>query len=244
MPVSHLQFCSFDVRRSTFDVQQFSFVIATPIHVIDFEGSRQSGIVEYGVVTLVGATIVATQTRLCAPIGTISDRDRMQHGISEEAASAEARFDAEWSFFAELRETGPLCAHNAAVEDGLLRTVWPYPRNSPNFSEEGQSTATWGPWLDTLYLYRRIYPQLESHKLGDLIEQFNLQADLDEQAKLYCPEKRQRYHCALYDTLASALLLRRLYEEPDLKAMSLRWLFLQSSSTDAARDSMGQQDLF
>jgi DNA polymerase III epsilon subunit-like protein len=219
-------------------------MIETPIHVIDFEGSRQSGIVEYGVVTLHGAEIVAVHTRLCAPIGTISDRDRMQHGISEQAAAGAAPFDAEWRLFAELRATGPLCAHNAAVEDGLLRSVWPYPRNSPDFSQDGHHTASWGPWLDTLYLYRRIYPQLENHKLSHLIGLFGLQVSLDEQAQLYCPQKRQRYHCALYDTLASALLLRRLYQEPDLQALSLRWLLLHSSSTDAGRDSMGQQTLF
>jgi DNA polymerase-3 subunit epsilon len=219
-------------------------VIETPIHVIDFEGSRQSGVVEYGVVTLLGANIVSTHTRLCAPIGTISDRDRLQHGISEEATATAARFDAEWDLFTDLRDSGPFCAHNAAVEDGLLRTVWPYPRNFPNYAEDGQPIAAWGPWLDTLYLYRRIYPQLDSHKLADLIGQFELQAALDLQAQLCCPQKRRHYHCALYDTLASALLLRRLYEEPELEAMSLRWLFLQSASTDAARDSMGQQDLF
>jgi len=77
-----------------------------PIHVIDFEGSRQSGIVEYGVVTLAGTEIVATYTRLCAAIGTISDRDRQQHGISEQAAAEQARFDTEWDFFAQLRATG------------------------------------------------------------------------------------------------------------------------------------------
>lgn len=219
-------------------------VIKTPIHVIDFEGSRQSGIVEYGVVTLLGASIVATQTRLCAPIGTISDRDRVQHGISEQAAAAESRFDAEWPLFAQLRATGPLGAHNAMVEDGLLRSVWPYPRTSPNFAEHGFSTATWGPWLDTLYLYRRIYPQLASHKLGDLIHQFKLQSTLDQWASLYCPARRQQFHCALYDALASALLLRRLYQEPDLQSISLRWLLLHSSSTDAARESMEQANLF
>jgi DNA polymerase-3 subunit epsilon len=219
-------------------------MISTPIHVIDFEGSRQSGIVEYGVVTLIGSEIAATYTRLCAAVGTISDRDRRQHGISEEAVATQPLFETEWEFFANLRSTGPLCAHNAAVEDGLLRTVWAYPRSSPDFSDSGQAIASWGPWLDTLYLYRRIYPQLERHKLGDLIGLFQLQSSLDEQAALYCPEKRQHYHCALYDTLASALLLRRLYEEPEFKAMSLRWLFLQSASTDAGRDSMGQQDLF
>lgn len=218
-------------------------MIETPIHVIDFEGSRQSGIVEYGVVTLLGAEIVATHTRLCAPTGAISQRDRMQHGISAATTAGAEAFEAEWQLFAELRATGPLCAHNAAVEDGLLRAVWAYPRNSPDFSEAGQHTASWGPWLDTLYLYRHIYPQLQSHKLGDLIALFGLQAPLDEQAQLYCPKRRQRYHCALYDTLASALLLRRLYQEPELQALSLRWLLLQSSSTDAARDSMGQQTL-
>ena len=67
--------------------------------MIDFEGSRQSGIVEYGVVTLAGAKIVATYTRLCAAIGTISDRDRQQHGISEQAAAEQACFDTEWDFF-------------------------------------------------------------------------------------------------------------------------------------------------
>jgi DNA polymerase-3 subunit epsilon len=215
-----------------------------PIHVIDFEGSRQSGIVEYGVVTLHGEGIEATYSRLCAPIGTISDRDRIQHGISEEIAGAESSFIEEWNLFAGLRESGPLCAHNAAVEDGLLRSVWSYPRSSPDFSEDNRPIASWGPWLDTLYLYRRIYPQLESHKLEDLIGLFQLEVDLEAQAKLYCSAKRRRYHCALYDALASALLLLRLYEEPELKSMSLRWLLLNSASSEASRTSLGQQDLF
>ncbi len=216
----------------------------TPIHVIDFEGSRQSGIVEYGVVTLRGSVIEGTHTRLCAPSGTISDRDRMQHGISEESAAAEPPFEMEWSRFAGFRESGPLCAHNAAVEDGLLRHTWAYPRNSPDFSEDNRQTASWGPWLDTLYLYRRIYPQLDSHKLEDLIRLFHLEGELAAQAKLYCPEKRSRYHCALFDALASALLLRRLYDEPELQDMSLRWLFVNSAASEATRGSMGQQDLF
>ncbi len=219
-------------------------MIETPIHVIDFEGSRQSGIVEYGVVTLLGATILATQTRLCAPIGTISDRDRVQHGISEQAAGVAPRFDTEWPLFAQLRASGPFGAHNAVVEDGLLRSVWSYPRNSPNFAEDGSSIASWGPWLDTLYVYRRLYPQLASHKLSDLIDQFDLKDTLKQWARLYCPVQRQHFHCALYDALAAALLLRRLYQEPELQAISLRWLFIQSASTEAARESIGQQNLF
>jgi DNA polymerase-3 subunit epsilon len=215
----------------------------TPIHVIDFEGSRQSGVVEYGYVSLEKGEIVDAQTRICAPVGTITDLDRVQHGISETRAAGEALFEAEWSRFAGLRETGPLCAHNAAVEDGFLRAVWACPRTSPNFAEPTETIASWGPWLDTLYLYRRIYPQLESHKLQDLVLIFELQVALDAQAQVLCPEDRRHYHCALYDAIASALLLRRLGEEPALTDASLRWLFLQSAASDAARDRMGQQEL-
>jgi DNA polymerase-3 subunit epsilon len=219
-------------------------MLSTPIHIIDFEGSRQSGVVEYGVVTLLGDRIEATYSRLCSPIGTISDRDRQQHGISEELAAGEALFSAEWKLFSGLRESGPLCAHNVAVEDGLLRSVWPYPRSSPDFAEEAQSTASWGPWIDTLQLYRRVYPQLESHKLGKLVELFGLGSELTAQANLHCPAKRGRFHCALYDSLASALLLRRLYDESELGEISLRWLIVNSAASSASRDALGQQDLF
>jgi len=219
-------------------------MFTTPIHVIDFEGSRTSGIVEYGVVTVHGEVIESAVTRLCAPIGTITDADRMQHGISEESTAGHDRFDAEWEFFAGLRASGPLCAHNAAVEDGLLRSVWSYPRSSPDFLEEDGTLASWGPWLDTLYLYRRIYPQLQSCKLEDLVQLFGLGPMLDGFARLYCPEGRRRYHCALYDTLASALLLTRLYHEPELEGISLRWLLQHSASSESTRVSMGQQQLF
>ncbi len=216
-----------------------------PIHVIDFEGSRQSGIVEYGVVSLQGREITSTSTRLCEPIGTISDHDRMQHGISELAAAQYERFDVEWDFFAGLRESGPLCAHNVSVEDGLLSVVWPFPRLSPDFSGEGGAAVnSWGPWLDTLYLYRRIYPNLDSYKLSDLIELFDQGAVLKRQAQLCCPERRGQYHCALFDALASALLLIRLYDEPALEAMSLHWMLINSASSEEQKNTRGQQELF
>ncbi|MGC6424244.1 MAG: 3'-5' exonuclease [Lentimonas sp.] len=219
-------------------------MFSSPIHVIDFEGSRQSGVVEYGVVTLLGDQIEATYSRLCAPIGTISDRDQQQHGISEARAAEEAPFADEWELFAGLRESGPLCAHNVAVEDGLLCSVWAYPRSSPDFSDQGVRISSWGPWVDTLQLYRAIYPQLASYKLGDLIKAFKLSDELNKLATLYCPEKRGRYHCALYDALASALLLCRLYAEPELGELTLRWLIVNSAASTASRDELEQQDLF
>lgn len=218
-------------------------MVTTPIHVIDFEGSRQSGIVEYGVATLAGRSITATFSRICAPVGTISDLDRSHHGINEEMAQAHATFDEEWSLFSRLREEGPFAAHNVAVEAGLLATVWPYPKKCPNFAEPEIRAADWGPWLDTLRLYRRIYPDMESYGLEALVHDFGLQAELDRQADLSCPKGRRRYHCALYDAMASALLLARLFSEPELESASLRWLILQSAASESGRESMGQQEL-
>lgn len=218
-------------------------MFSTPVHVIDFEGSRQSGIVEYGVVTVARATITAAYTRICAPVGTISDMDRAQHGIHEARASLCEPFDREWSLFSGLREVGPFAAHNVAVEAGFIRMVWPHPRSCPNFAEPDSQIPDWGPWIDTLPLYRRIYPGLESYGLEALVKFFGLQAQLDAQAKLHCPADRQKYHCALYDAMASALLLSRLFSEPELETASLRWLILQSASSDSRRESMGQQEL-
>jgi DNA polymerase-3 subunit epsilon len=218
-------------------------MISTPIHVIDFEGSRQSGIVEYGVATLLGSSMTATYSRICAPIGTISDLDRATHGIHEEMANTAEPFDREWSLFAGLRDQGPFAAHNVAVEAGLIATVWPYPRKCPNFAEPEVQAANWGPWLDTLRLYRRIYSGLESYGLEALVRTFELQDELDERAELDCPANRQHYHCALYDAMASALLLARLYSEPEFADVSLRWLILQSAASDSQRESMGQQEL-
>ncbi|MGB0413455.1 MAG: exonuclease domain-containing protein [Coraliomargarita sp.] len=219
-------------------------MFTTPIHVIDFEGSRQSGIVEYGVVTLHGAMIDATYTGLCKPTGTITDRDRAQHHLDEGDLKGQGSFEEQWPLFSELRETGVLCAHNVSVEDGFLRQVWPYPKTSPDFFGISGPEPSWGPWLDTLYIYRRVYPQLESHKLEDLVELFGLRKELKARAKLYCPEGRRRYHSALYDALASALLLSRLYDEPELKRMTMHWLLIQSQASEAARESVGQQEFY
>jgi DNA polymerase-3 subunit epsilon len=219
-------------------------MISTPIHVIDFEGSRQSGIVEYGVATVEGASITAVHTRICAPVGTISDQDRMQHGISEEAASEHAPFADEWPLFSGLRQQGPFCAHNVTVEDGFLRAVWSYPKECPDFAEPGVFAADWGPWLDTLSLYRRVYPGLDAYGLEDLVKVFDLQDQLDEQAGSLCPSRRRRYHCALYDAMASALLLLRALNEPELESASLRWWIIQSAGSEARRESITQQKLF
>lgn len=104
--------------------------------------------------------------------------------------------------------------------------------------------AEWGPWIDTGRLYPQFYPTLASAKLGDLVAVFGLQERLDALAAEHCPADRRRYHAALYDALAGALLLGRLAAEPTLAERSLAWLLEMSTLDGARRDSMKQGGLF
>jgi DNA polymerase III epsilon subunit-like protein len=215
-----------------------------PLHFIDFEGSIVSGILEYGVVTMRGGKILETTTGLCRATGRVRVEDVALHGLEAEAVETHAPFAGEFARFARLRETGPLAAHFASAENALLKAVWPYPRTSPDFVRPDATTTEWGPWIDTGRLYPQLYPGLASAKLAELIATFGLQARLDEEAAERCPPERRRYHAALYDALAGALLLTRLAAEPTLAGQSLGWLLTMSTLDAEKRDALQQESWF
>ncbi|MES2692551.1 MAG: 3'-5' exonuclease [Verrucomicrobiota bacterium] len=215
-----------------------------PIFFVDFEGSRASGVLEYGVVELCRGEIVETRTRLCAATGRVRPEDTAVHGLREEALQDRQPFADEWEFFATLRERGPLAAHYAGVENGLLKGVWPYPRNSPDFARQGERTIDWGPWVDTARIYAQLFPQLPSGQLEALVAAMGLQAELDRVAVEACPEDRRRYHAALYDALAGALLLRALARDPQVAALSTMQMLALSTMDPKKRDALQQRELF
>ncbi len=214
------------------------------IHFIDFEGSAASGILEYGVATIQHGEIVSARTRLCRPIGRVRAEDVAVHGIEPSAVADHALFSDEFELFAGLRESGPLAAHFAGVENGLIKSVWPYPRTAPDFARFGGRVVEWGPWIDTGRLYPQFYAGLASAGLGELIATFGLQPELDKQAARWCPPARARYHAALYDALAGALLLGRLSKEPSLAGGSLGWMLSMSTLDPEKRASLEQDELF
>lgn len=195
-----------------------------PIHVVDFEGNTSYGVIEYGVATLQDGKIKACHTRLCAAEDEVSERDAWVHGLRRSDTVGFPAFKEDFALFNALRSEGPLAAHHATYEHALLKRVWPYPTAAPNFAQPGREVAYWGPWIDTRVLYTRLYPDLSSHKLGELVAVLALQERLDALAQTHCPEKRQKYHCALYDALAAALLLQCLAETGDLGDISLAQL--------------------
>ena len=218
--------------------------IDQPIFFVDFEGSRGSGVLEYGVVGVLRGEIVQTNTRLCGAIGTIRPEDTAVHGLRAEMLGTRRPFADEWEFFAGLRERGPLAAHYAGVENGLLKSVWPYPRNSPDFASPGKSVIDWGPWVDTARLHQQLYPKVESSGLETLVRACAMQPELDTIAAHYCPRDRSHYHCALYDALAGALLLARLARDPQLAALSMMQLLALSTFDVKKREALQQRELF
>ena len=215
-----------------------------PIFFVDFEGSRVSGILEYGVVTVLRGEVVDTRTRLCAASGRVRPEDTAVHGLREADVAARRPFSDEWEYFAELRERGPLAAHYAGVENALLKAVWPYPRNSPDFARPGERTIDWGPWVDTARLYGQLFPEMPSGQLESLVNACGLQAGLDAAAARHCPAQRGRYHAALYDALAGALLLGSLVRVPQIAALTVMQILALSTLDPQKRDALQQRELF
>ena len=203
-----------------------------------------SGILEFGVVEVLGGKIVNARTRLCRATGVVRDEDAAIHGLHAETLVTHAPFAEEWEYFSSVRELGPLAAHYAGVENALLKSVWPYPRSVPDFARPGDRVVDWGPWVDTARLYPQFYPRFDSGKLESLVTAAGLQAELEFVAAQHCPAARRHYHAALYDALAGALLLSALARDPQLAALSTMQLLALSTLDGEKRDALQQGNLF
>ncbi|MEO0794757.1 MAG: 3'-5' exonuclease [Verrucomicrobiota bacterium] len=214
-----------------------------PIYVIDFEGCPRTGVIEYGVVELRDGEIESCHTRLCAPQGSIDEREARLHGIRQQDTDGCTPFSDEWEQFRSWRSAGVFGAHHALIEHGLLKRHWCYPSNSPDYLRGGE-IVDWGPWIDTRRLYENVYPGLETYQLMSLVDNFGMQSELDCMVDRFCPEGRRRAHCALYDALASVVLLVRLCKEPGYEEVSIKWLLEHSLSSAEKKQAARQGDLF
>jgi DNA polymerase-3 subunit epsilon len=215
-----------------------------PIFFIDFEGSVASGILEYGVVEVRGGQVSARHARMCRATGRVRPEDEAVHGLNEAALAKLAPFEDDWELFAGLRERGPLAAHFAGAENSLLKSVWPYPRNSIDFARPGERCIDWGPWIDTARLYQQFYPHLSTGRLEGIVAECSLQLELDVLAIESCSGSRRRYHAALYDALAGGLLLASLARDPRLARLTTMQLLAFSTLDGEKRDALQQGELW
>lgn len=211
------------------------------IHVIDFEGTLKCGIIEYGIVTLDGDRIENTYTGLCRADEPIRPQEMLLHGIRNEMLEGNLPFSNYQKFFYDLRHSGVLAAHHAPFENSLLNRYWNVVPSIGASSQSVASTGSWGPWIDSRLVAQQ-YFKSDDYSLGALIKAFDLQSILDTFAEIYCPTNRQKSHCALYDALASALLLISMQASYHLDVAAL----VRSSQTRAqsSRRDFAQDELF
>ncbi len=81
-----------------------------------------------------------------------------------------------------------------------------------------------GPWIDTLHLARAAWPDLPEHSLGKLCEHHGLAAEI----RALVPGKN--WHDALFDAVASLVLLARLIASADLSDRPLESLLHPDTS--------------
>ena len=191
---------------------------------------------------MLGGDIINASTGLHAARTPVPPIDSQCHGLTEKELKGLPPFESEWDHWVSLRRTGLLAAHNASVESGLLRGTWLRPPAVPSFIDSETEVAEWGAWVDTCRLARIWVPSLGDYRLQALVSVFRLGARLDSLAAKHCPPNRRKYHCALYDALASALVLRALCSVEGRSAASLAQLAKDSLSAPAA-DDLSQGEL-
>ena len=103
-------------------------------------------------------------------------------------------------------------AHNAHVEKLFITESAPYKVNTGCQSK----VLTWGPWIDTLKIYRTLYPQIEDYTLKNLAVRFLSLEKISVIANRICKKNPKSFHQAMYDCLITYELLKRLHAKINL----------------------------
>ncbi|WP_372847303.1 exonuclease domain-containing protein [Pontiella sp.] len=124
-----------------------------------------------------------------------------RHALLRDAIAAAPLPQELWPEIRPRLTAFPLCAHNVATEKKFLRLMAPMHR--------------FGLWIDTLRIARKVWPGCASYALGELMVLLDLKRKVDS----LCPAKEA--HDALYDAVASALLLEHLLAQPGWTDLSI-----------------------
>ena len=120
---------------------------------------------------------------------------RKVHGITTEHLTEAPTMLSLWPQFKTRLSGAIVVAHGKGTEKRFLRT----------FPGHG-----FGPWIDTLHLARAAWPHLTSHSLGSICDHLLL----TESIRPFAPGKI--WHDALFDSIASLVLLAHIINHHDL----------------------------
>ena len=130
----------------------------------------------------------------------ISWSARKVHGITLEDLAGAPSLLSLYPRIRDLLQNRVLVAHGHGTEKRFLRA---FPGHQ------------FGPWADTLNIARAAWPALAEFSLGELVGHFKLKQKVDD----IHPERR--WHDALYDATASAILLDHLVTSLSLQDKAL-----------------------
>lgn len=125
---------------------------------------------------------------------------RKVHGIRDEDLDGAPSLLALWPELKSRLSGAAVVAHGKGTEKRFLRV----------FPGHG-----FGPWVDTLLLARAAWPELPDHSLSSLCDTLGLSPAVESMLP------GRRWHDALYDAVASLVLLEHLVEGFDLSAKPL-----------------------
>ena len=131
--------------------------------------------------------------------------------VERQASSAAKRFTQDnaaqslrdcWSEIEDFVQDQHICGHNVGVDKQLLLKEFPLITNKS--------------YIDTFNIYRQLYGgQIPDYSLEALLHTFELHDKLED---LKVNDHWQA-HRALYDAVGSALLLTRLYQDPQTRPL-------------------------
>lgn len=125
------------------------------------------------------------------------------HGITSDDLADAPAFMTLWPHIKASLGNNITVAHGHGTEKRYLRA----------FPAHG-----FGPWVDTLQLARAAWPELASHALGEVCEHF----DLTQKVTSLVADKT--WHDALYDAVASLILLEHLITQFNLATSPVEFL--------------------
>jgi len=158
--------------------------------VIDFEGSRKTGIQQASVLSFRNFDIIDAHEFL-KDDGSFND----------------------WMI--KLLSKNPIdfwVSHNITVEKNFLTSQMPYFISS----YLNNDNLTWGPWIDTLEIYKCLYPNLSEYSLNKLSANFLSKEEINSLSEAYCKRTKTTFHQSLFDCLVTFKLFERLKNKVDL----------------------------
>jgi DNA polymerase III epsilon subunit-like protein len=168
---------------------------------VDIEGNGHWGakeeIVELSVVHVLQHTPCDAAVWLFKPQHPIRPVASKIHGIfSKDVDSMPSFADCRTEVETQLTHRAVVLAHNAATDIRLLM------RDLPEWQPLGV--------IDTMILSRKLFPDLVSYKLSELIDHFSLTNIVSRTMRSLWENDRATPHSALYDTCAAIELFEKI----------------------------------